>query len=176
METSRTNAQYKRNDRYNVLYEIEWILSDLWNFFRTTDTTDTTIRKPGLRKTAGHGLKMTKCPTVLSLKEFWETLGISELTTNTLNRFEWGFWSRSLTSYFWQLVYVIMSQKFSSVTIKERFFTNSDISSSTKSTSIYSSKQTSVRRKKNELSAVCQTFLTSNNMIFLLQFGISKHL
>ena len=23
METSRTNAQYKRNDRYNLLYEIE---------------------------------------------------------------------------------------------------------------------------------------------------------
>ena len=29
METSRTNAQYKRNDRYNLLYEIEWILSVL---------------------------------------------------------------------------------------------------------------------------------------------------
>ena len=44
METSRTNAQYKRNDRYNLLYEIEWILSVLWFFFRTTDTT---IWKPG---------------------------------------------------------------------------------------------------------------------------------
>ena len=33
METSRTNAQYKRNDRYNFLYEIEWILSVLWIFF-----------------------------------------------------------------------------------------------------------------------------------------------
>ena len=33
METSRTNAQYKRNDRYNLLYEIEWILSVLWIFF-----------------------------------------------------------------------------------------------------------------------------------------------
>ena len=38
METSRTNAQYKRNDRYNLLNEIEWILSVLWIFFRTTDT------------------------------------------------------------------------------------------------------------------------------------------
>ena len=33
MESSRTNAEYKRNDRYNVLYEIEWILSVLWIFF-----------------------------------------------------------------------------------------------------------------------------------------------
>ena len=33
MESSRTNAQYKRNDRYNLLYEIEWILSVLWIFF-----------------------------------------------------------------------------------------------------------------------------------------------
>ena len=33
METSRTNAQYKRNDRYNLLYEIEWILSGVWIFF-----------------------------------------------------------------------------------------------------------------------------------------------
>ena len=33
METSRTTAQYNRNDRYNVLYEIEWILSVLWIFF-----------------------------------------------------------------------------------------------------------------------------------------------
>ena len=51
METSRTNAQYKRNGRYNLSYEIEWILSVLWFFFRTTDTTyttDTTIWKPGL--------------------------------------------------------------------------------------------------------------------------------
>ena len=48
METSRTNAQYKRNDRYNLLlYEIEGILSVLWIFFRTTDTKDTTIWKPG---------------------------------------------------------------------------------------------------------------------------------
>ena len=47
METSRKDAQYKRNDGYNVLYEIEWILS--MNFFRTTDTIDTTIWKPGLR-------------------------------------------------------------------------------------------------------------------------------
>ena len=31
--TSRTTAQYNRNDRYNVLYEIEWILSVLWFFF-----------------------------------------------------------------------------------------------------------------------------------------------
>ena len=53
METSRTNAQYKRNDRYNFLYEIEWILSVLLIFFRTTDTTDTTdttIWKPGFCK------------------------------------------------------------------------------------------------------------------------------
>ena len=41
MENSRTNAQYKRNDRYNFLYEIEWILSVCpMIFFRTTDTTD----------------------------------------------------------------------------------------------------------------------------------------
>ena len=33
METSRTTAEYKRNDRYNLLYEIEWILSVLWIFF-----------------------------------------------------------------------------------------------------------------------------------------------
>ena len=33
METSRTNAQCKRNDRYNLSYEIEWILSVLWIFF-----------------------------------------------------------------------------------------------------------------------------------------------
>ena len=33
METSRTNAQYKRNDVYNLLYKIEWILSVLWIFF-----------------------------------------------------------------------------------------------------------------------------------------------
>ena len=33
METSRTNAQYKRNDIYNFLYEIEWILSVLWILF-----------------------------------------------------------------------------------------------------------------------------------------------
>jgi len=33
METSRANAQYKRNDRYNLLYEIKWILSVLWIFF-----------------------------------------------------------------------------------------------------------------------------------------------
>jgi len=33
METSRTTAQYDRNDRYNLLYEIEWILSP------ATDTT-----------------------------------------------------------------------------------------------------------------------------------------
>ena len=33
MEISRTNAQCKRNDRYNLLYEIEWILSVLWIFF-----------------------------------------------------------------------------------------------------------------------------------------------
>ena len=33
MEISRTNAQYKRNDGYNLLYEIEWILSVLWIFF-----------------------------------------------------------------------------------------------------------------------------------------------
>jgi len=30
METSRTNAQCKRNDRYNLLYEIELILSVPW--------------------------------------------------------------------------------------------------------------------------------------------------
>ena len=28
-----TRLQYKRNDRYNLLYEIEWILSFLWIFF-----------------------------------------------------------------------------------------------------------------------------------------------
>ena len=33
METSRTNAQYRRNDRYSFLYAIEWILSVLWIFF-----------------------------------------------------------------------------------------------------------------------------------------------
>ena len=33
METSYTTAQYNRNDRYNLLYEIEWILSP------ATDTT-----------------------------------------------------------------------------------------------------------------------------------------
>ena len=33
METSRTNAQYKRNVRDNSLYEIEWILWVLWFFF-----------------------------------------------------------------------------------------------------------------------------------------------
>ena len=33
METSRTNAQYKRNDRYNLLYEIEWILYLSYEFF-----------------------------------------------------------------------------------------------------------------------------------------------
>mgnify|MGYP007058643001 CR=1 FL=1 len=51
METSHTNAQYKRNDRYKLLYDIEWILSVL--FFRTldtTDTTDTTLWKPGLNQ------------------------------------------------------------------------------------------------------------------------------
>ena len=31
METSRTNARYKRNDRYNLLYEIEFYLS--YEFF-----------------------------------------------------------------------------------------------------------------------------------------------
>ena len=33
METSCTNAQYNRNNRYNLLYEIELILSVLWIFF-----------------------------------------------------------------------------------------------------------------------------------------------
>ena len=48
METSCTTTQYNRNDRYNVLYEIEMNSICHMNFFRTTDTTDTTIWKPGL--------------------------------------------------------------------------------------------------------------------------------
>ena len=69
METSRTNAQYKINDRYNLLYEIEWILSFLWIFFPTTDTTDTTdttIWKPGLSSLCFCMLPPLKCNVMLA--------------------------------------------------------------------------------------------------------------
>ena len=53
METSRTNAQYKRNDRYIQLVVRDRMNSIcLMNFLRTTDKTDTTIWKPGFMETS----------------------------------------------------------------------------------------------------------------------------
>ena len=50
METSRANAQYKRNDRYKFVVRDRMNSIGPMNFFRTTDptdATDTTIWKPG---------------------------------------------------------------------------------------------------------------------------------
>ena len=56
METSRKNAQYKRNDRYNLLYEIEGILSVLRIFFvrqtRQIQRLETRLKRANARTTS----------------------------------------------------------------------------------------------------------------------------
>ena len=57
METSRTDAQYKRNDIYTLVVRDRMNSICPMSFFRTTDTTDTTdttIWKPGLKLYLSH--------------------------------------------------------------------------------------------------------------------------
>ena len=63
METSRTNAQYKRNDIYTLVVRDRMNSICPMGFFRTTDTTDTTdttIWKPG------HKMTIVTCTLLLN--------------------------------------------------------------------------------------------------------------
>ena len=52
METSRTNAQYKKKLQIQLVVRDRMNSIRPMNLFRTTDTTDTTIWRPGLMKKA----------------------------------------------------------------------------------------------------------------------------
>ena len=165
METSRTNAQYKRNYRYNLLYEIEWILSVLWIYF--------VRQRRQIRQIQRYGNQALSLVSI-SLYELYECR-IHSISYNTLYLSFLLYWAvvREVS------IKLYLSYEFFSYDRHDRY---NDME--TRLNFLFSNQAHALNGAiflwlldtRAFLLLILCILLISKHMIFLVQFGINRHL